>query len=134
MRYSFDQQKDAPLLEGLLAYRQKKMLPFHMPGHRGGSGSELIWRRMGKKLLSLDLTELKEIVPGRDLEFLLQAAEELAAEAIGARRTYFLVNGASGGIISALLAAGTPGKKILVARNRSEEHTSELQSRPHLVC
>src|SRR5690554_195024 len=117
MRYSFDQQKDAPLLEGLLAYRQKKMLPFHMPGHRGGSGSEPIWRRMGKKLLSLDLTELKEIVPGRDLEFLLQAAEELAAKAIGARRTYFLVNGASGGIISALLAAGTPGKKILVARN-----------------
>src|SRR3989442_8626744 len=28
-----------------------------------------------------------------------------------------------------------PGRtRLLVERNRSEEHTSELQSRPHLVC
>lgn len=110
-------QKDAPLLEALLAYSQKRMIPFHTPGHRGGRGSEPLWRKVGKKLLPLDLTELKEIAPGRDSESLVRAAEELAAEAFGARRTYFLVNGASGGIISALLAVGTGGKKIIVARN-----------------
>src|SRR5436305_8368673 len=26
------------------------------------------------------------------------------------------------------------GKRLLALRRRSEEHTSELQSRPHLVC
>src|SRR3989442_11921180 len=33
-------------------------------------------------------------------------------------------------------AAGTPhaGRADPCARSRSEEHTSELQSRPHLVC
>src|SRR3989442_2484643 len=28
----------------------------------------------------------------------------------------------------------TAARALLVARGRSEEHTSELQSRPHLVC
>src|SRR3989442_10892237 len=28
----------------------------------------------------------------------------------------------------------TPGRRVSVSRWRSEEHTSELQSRPHLVC
>src|SRR5436305_11867535 len=30
--------------------------------------------------------------------------------------------------------AGTPGLESLRSFSRSEEHTSELQSRPHLVC
>src|SRR3989442_3461937 len=38
---------------------------------------------------------------------------------------------------SRLLRAGLPGPGLLRGRlpdHRSEEHTSELQSRPHLVC
>src|SRR5690554_7170243 len=33
-----------------------------------------------------------------------------------------------------LLAEGLPNKVICQRLSRSEEHTSELQSRPHLVC
>src|SRR3989442_4012264 len=29
---------------------------------------------------------------------------------------------------------GGPGSRVFWPRRRSEEHTSELQSRPHLVC
>src|SRR5690554_7601653 len=36
------------------------------------------------------------------------------------------------GVEHAVVVVGYEGKKI--ARQRSEEHTSELQSRPHLVC
>lgn len=110
-------QKDAPLLDALIAYGKRRMLPFHMPGHRGGGFAEPVWRRRGKNLLPLDLTEIKEVVSGRDLDFFWRAAEELAARAFGARRSYFLVNGASSGILAALLAVGRPGAKILIARN-----------------
>lgn len=110
-------QKDAPLLDALLAYAKRRMLPFHMPGHRGGGFAEGVWRRRGKDLFSLDLTEISEVVSGRDLDFFWRAAEELAARAFGARRSYFLVNGASSGILAALLSVGCPGAKILIARN-----------------
>ena len=109
-------QKDAPLFEALLAYTKKRMLPFHMPGHRGGAFAERAWRRRGKNLLPLDLTEVSEVAAGRDLSFFWRAAEELAAQAFGAHRSYFLVNGASSGF-AALLSVGCPGAKILIARN-----------------
>src|SRR3989449_2987531 len=40
--------------------------------------------------------------------------------------------GASGSVYAAVLAR--TGKKVVVLEQRSEEHTSELQSRLHLVC
>src|SRR5690554_7556478 len=36
--------------------------------------------------------------------------------------------------IRSLLAQSVVPKKIILWLHRSEEHTSELQSRPHLVC
>ena len=89
-------QKDAPLFEALLAYTKKRMLPFHMPGHRGGAFAERAWRRRGKNLLPLDLTEVSEVAAGRDLSFFWRAAEELAAQAFGAHRSYFLATAAAG--------------------------------------
>ena len=100
-----------------MAYGKRRMLPFHMPGHRGGGFTERVWRRKGKDLFPLDLTELPEVACGRDLDFFWRAAEELAARAFDARRSYFLVNGASSGILAALLSVGRPGAKILIARN-----------------
>ncbi len=110
-------QEDAPLFEALLAYTKRRMFPFHMPGHRGGAFAERAWRRRGKNLFPLDLTEVSEVAAGRDLDFFWRAAEELAAQAFDARRSYFLVNGASSGILAALLSVGRPGAKILIARN-----------------
>lgn len=100
-----------------MAYGKRRMLPFHMPGHRRGGFAERVWRRKGKDLFPLDLTELPEVACGRDLDFFWRAAEELAARAFDARRSYFLVNGASSGILAALLSVGRPGAKILIARN-----------------
>src|SRR5690554_18589 len=115
------QQADAPLFQGLIRYaervRTKQMVQFHMPGHRSGRGVDPLFRRYGHALLGLDLTELKEVNYGHDPDFLLTAAEELAAEAFGAKTTFFLVNGASIGIGASLLALNSPGAEVLVARN-----------------
>src|SRR6266498_2294773 len=71
----------------------------------------------------------------RSKEFALQARTH-AADGAG-------VGGAVGGVVGAVLATivavGStiylPGLNFLIAGPiRSEEHTSELQSRPHLVC
>ncbi|HBK68104.1 MAG TPA: hypothetical protein DDZ91_05640 [Firmicutes bacterium] len=114
--YSFT-QKDAPLFENFLHYSRKGMAAFHTPGHRGGRGCEDLFRSLGGEFLRLDLTELKGANLDQDPDFLIKKAEELAAEAFGAKQSYFLVNGASIGIMAALLALKGLGKEILIARN-----------------
>lgn len=110
-------QEDAPLLEGLINYSHRGVAPFHTPGHRGGKGAHALLQKLGGQLLALDLTELKGLNLGRDPDFLLRSAEELAAEAFGAKRTFFLVSGASIGIMAGLLSLGASGREVLVARD-----------------
>ena len=114
--YSFS-QKDAPLFENFLAYTKKGIAAFHTPGHRGGRGCEQLFRRWGGRFLRLDLTELKGANLEQDPDFLQTQAEELAAEAFGAQKSYFLVNGASIEVMAACLALREAGQEILVARN-----------------
>jgi len=114
--YSFN-QKDAPLFENFWAYAKKGIAAFHTPGHRGGRGCERLFRRLGGPLLRMDLTELKGANLEQDPDFLQTKAEELAADAFGAHKSYFLVNGASSGIMAACLALRAAGQEILVARN-----------------
>src|SRR3989442_8739869 len=52
------------------------------------------------------------------------------APSIRARRSTSLCDGPLPAGLEALVNPG----KILLVEDRSEEHTSELQSRPHLVC
>lgn len=120
MKQFFD-QSTAPLLEGLMKYaartRAREMIQFHMPGHRGGKGLAPLFRQLGGDLFSLDLTELREINYGHAPDFLLKAAERLAAEAFGAQTSFFLVNGASIGIAASFLGLNAPGREVIISRD-----------------
>ena len=48
---------------------------------------------------------------------MIKEAQELAAKAFGADRTYFSVQGTSGAIMAMILAPWKPGDKILIPRN-----------------
>lgn len=110
-------QKTAPLFENFLDYSRQGIGAFHMPGHRGGRGCEPLFRSLGGELLHLDLTELRGANLDQEPDFLLKKAEKLAAEAFGAQRTYFLVNGASIGIMAAFLSIKGSAPEVLVARD-----------------
>lgn len=107
-----ENQKSAPFYEALQDYVQKKITPFHTPGHRGAKSLGNEWR-LSEKLLSLDITEIS----GLDWEQSLEAAQRLAAEFYQADRSFFLVQGATQGIVAALLGCFSPDERILVARN-----------------
>lgn len=105
-------QTQAPLLEELLRYTRRPLRPFHMPGHKAGLGLEDVWKDLGFPA-KLDLTEISAF----DWENSLQAAEELAADFYKADRSFFLVQGASQGILGGMLGAFGPGDTVLVGRN-----------------
>lgn len=102
----------APFFDELLRYSNKPLAPFHTPGHKMGAGLEPEWLRSGFTV-GMDLTEISAL----DWAGTLAKAQTLAAKFFQADHSFFLVQGASQGIIGALAGAFTPGDKILVSRN-----------------
>jgi len=107
----------APLWEALLEYLRQDKKTWHTPGHKQGTYAWTCWRQaLGETTLALDLTE----VPGLDNlsspEGVIKAAQEKAAGFFGASRTFFLVNGATSGIIAVILAQCRPGDEVILPR------------------
>lgn len=107
----------------LQAYAQSGIYPFHMPGHK----------RNNKEFFSplplhLDITEIPDFDDLHNAHGTLQESMKLAAQLWDADHSFFLVNGSSGGILSAIRACTRQGDKILMARNchRSVYHGVEL--------
>lgn len=103
-------KKNALLLDQLISYSRTDQYPFHMPGHK----------RIGYDFpnpYSIDITEIDGFDNLHHAEGILRESMDWAASVYGADHTYYLVNGSSGGILSAMTAAVSSGGKILVSRN-----------------
>jgi arginine decarboxylase len=109
--------QDTPLLEGLLEHTARGYCGFHTPGHKQGEGAQPEWRSLlGDQVFRLDLTELPGLDNLHDPQGIIKKAQEKAAACFGAEETFFLVNGATAGVLAVLLAAAGPGKPVLLPR------------------
>lgn len=107
----------APLWEALVRHVASRPQPWHVPGHKMGRGAPpdlLQWLGPG---LRLDLTELPGLDDLHHPEGPIAEAQRLAAEAVGADETFFLVGGSTAGNIAMVLAACRPGEEVLVSRH-----------------
>ncbi|NLA59262.1 MAG: arginine decarboxylase [Firmicutes bacterium] len=104
--YRLDQSK-APFLEGLRRYSLDRIIPFHTPGHKQGrSVDPELEAALGELPFLLDVSdEIASEAHNNDSVEVLRQAEALAADAFGARTTFFLHNGTTAGIHAMLLAA-----------------------------
>lgn len=108
----------APLLNGLRAYRAHDMAPFSTPGHKLGVGADAeLVEMLGAEVFRCDIPLGGGVSDTHFHGAPLRLAEELAADAWGAERTFFLLNGSSAGNHASLLASVRPGDKVIVARD-----------------
>jgi lysine decarboxylase len=111
-------QDSTPYVDALLAYAERDPGRFQVPGHKGGSGADPALRELvGDTGLRNDVPSVTEGVDIGPEPTPFQQAQILAAEAWGARRTWFLVNGASQGNHAACLALAHGGEQVVVQRN-----------------
>ena len=97
-----------------------------MPGHKGGQGAdEGLLRAIGEQALSLDIPALTYGVDLGVHPTPFERAQRLAAEAWGARRAWFLVNGASQGNLAVGPALAHRGDEVVVQRNA---HSSTIDA------
>ena len=108
----------APYLEAIVSYGFRGSVRFHVPGHKGGPGADPGLRTaIGQRALALDICQDIEGIDVGPSPTPYERAEELAATAYGAGRTWFLTNGASQGNQALCLALAKPRDHVLVQRN-----------------
>lgn len=113
-----EEQSRTPLFAALKAYAARVRAPLHVPGHKMGRGAPAEWREfLGPNALAIDLTEAPGLDDLHAPEGVIAEAQELAARAFGAWRSYFLVGGTTAGLHALILAACRPGEAIAVPRN-----------------
>ena len=101
------------LLVRLKEYGESDFYPFHMPGHKRNS---LLGKEYGTPF-SIDITEINEFDNLHNPGGILRKSMEWASKVYGSDKTYYLVNGSSCGLLSAIFAATACGGKILMSRN-----------------
>jgi lysine decarboxylase len=111
-------QAQAPYLEALSSYAARKPARLHVPGHKGGDGADpALLAAIGPGALQLDIPALTHGIDVGVDPTPFERAQRLAADAWGAGRTWFLINGASQGNVVAALALAHRGSDVVVQRN-----------------
>ncbi|MBD1371281.1 aminotransferase class I/II-fold pyridoxal phosphate-dependent enzyme [Hazenella sp. IB182357] len=111
-------QHRAPLFAALTEHAKRSPIQFHIPGHKKGLGMDPEFRQfIGDNALSIDLINIAPLDDLHHPQGIIKEAQELAAEAFGADRTFFSVQGTSGAIKTMVLSVIQPGDKIIVPRN-----------------
>jgi lysine decarboxylase len=111
-------QDSTPFVDALLAYAALDPGRFQVPGHKGGPGADPAMRELiGEAGLRNDIPSVTEGVDIGPEPTPFQQAQLLAAEAWGAQRTWFLMNGASQGNHTTCLALAHFGNRVVVQRN-----------------
>ncbi len=110
-------QFEAPIYEALLRYRDDMVVPFDVPGHKHGKGNPLLTNFLGETCMSVDVNSMKPLDNLCHPVSVIREAEELAAEAFGAGKCFFMVNGTTSSVQSMIFTVCKEGDKIIIPRN-----------------
>ncbi len=103
------------ILDMLKEHNKRETASFHMPGHKNGNG--FLGTAIESPLFAFDTTELCDTDALIQPSGAILEAEKKAAALYGARHSFYLVNGSTGGVLAMLYAAFSAGDTVLVDRN-----------------
>lgn len=99
------------LYESLQAYAKESKIPMHMPGHKRNPGFEM------DNPYSWDVTEVEGTDNLYHPQGIIKKELDRLRELYKTQDSYMLVNGSTGGILTAIAACCRRGDHILVGRN-----------------
>src|SRR4051812_7300679 len=111
-------QDAAPVGDAIEDFHRRGMLSFSIPAHGGGRGSAPEFTRWaGHDAARADLP-MSHGLDTRDRAWQVQStAQEVFAEAVGAKQTLFSTNGSSMNVHVAIMTVAGPGETLVMARN-----------------
>lgn len=109
--------KKTPIFTFLKEFAEKDVTPLFVPGHKYGKGLKEFTDYVGEKVLGIDLTSFPESDNLGNPIGIIKESEELLADAFGAEKAFYLVNGTSEGVQVMIRSAVKPGEEIILPRN-----------------
>jgi arginine/lysine/ornithine decarboxylase len=111
-------QETAPIADAIAAYWEHDSLSFGIPAHSGGRGPQPEFARWaGMQAARSDLPGSHGL-DTRDRAWQVEStAQELFADAVGAKQTLFSTNGSSMSVRVAIMTVAGPGETLVIARN-----------------
>ncbi len=110
-------QHRAPIHEALERFRQMRVVPFDVPGHKHGRGNPELTAFLGQQCVGVDVNSMKPLDNLCHPVSVIREAEELAAEAFGAENAFLMVGGTTSSVQSMVLTACKRGDEIILPRN-----------------
>jgi lysine decarboxylase len=111
-------QSRTPLFDAIVNFIEEGTVPLMVPGHKMGEAIHPKWKDyVGERIFRMDLCDTQDLDDLSMPHGPIKEAQELAADAWGADRTFFLVNGTSSGIVASISTVASEGGKIIVPRN-----------------
>ena len=110
-------QERAPILEALEKFKSKRVVPFDVPGHKRGKGNKELTGFLGERCLTVDVNSMKPLDNLCHPVSVILEAEEIAAEAFGAKNAFFMVNGTTSAVQAMVMSVCKKGDKIIMPRN-----------------
>jgi len=109
----------APIVEALKNAVEHPTYQFHIPGHTKGRAVFSDFKKLiGEKALNVDTTdEFDNLGTLHPATGPIAEAQNLAAEAFGAEKTFFLLNGSTAGNMAIGMACTKAGQKVIINRN-----------------
>ncbi len=119
-----DAQRSAPYAEALRRFAEARPMSLMVPGHGTGAehGGEHLFDLIGERAAAVDIPLMLDGIDLGEHSPLAQA-QQLAADAWGARRTWFLTNGASQANRTAAISVRGLGERVLVQRSMHSSFT-----------
>ncbi len=110
-------QNRAPIYEAMVAHRKRRIVPFDVPGHKGGRGTPLLTEFLGEDCLKNDVNSMKPLDNLCHPVSVIAQAEQLAADAFGANSAFLMVGGTTSSVQAMIMTACKAGDKIILPRN-----------------
>jgi len=110
-------QSKAPIYDALQRFRQMRVVPFDVPGHKHGKGNPELTEFLGQQCMSIDVNSMKPLDNLCHPISVIREAEDLMAEAFGAAHAFLMVGGTTSSVQSMVLSTCKRGDKIILPRN-----------------
>lgn len=110
-------QHNAPVYEALEKFKSMRIVPFDVPGHKRGKGNPLLTQFLGEKCLTVDVNSMKPLDNLCHPVSVIKEAEEIAADAFGAKHAFFMINGTTSAVQAMIMTVCKRNDKIIMPRN-----------------
>ena len=110
-------QQKTPILNALQNFKQRRVVPFDVPGHKQGKGTPELRDFLGEKCVSIDVNSMKPLDNLCHPVSVIKEAEALAADAFGCDSAFFLVGGTTSSVQAMILSCCSENDKIIMPRN-----------------